>query len=125
MHLIVEAHDKATLSRGMLGLNVRVARAINRVLRAHGRVWSERYHSHELRTPREVRNALVYVLMNAKKHGVRLRGVDRFSSAPWFDGFAGEVMLLTDARPVAAARTWLAGVGWRRCGLIRIDETPR
>jgi len=27
--------------------------------------------------------------------------------------------------PVAAARTWLASVGWRVRGLIRMDERPR
>lgn len=29
---------------------------------------SDRYHLHVLRTPREVRNALVYVLPNVRKH---------------------------------------------------------
>ena len=60
VHLIVEAHDKESLSRGMRGLNTRLARAVNRVLGVHGRVWGERYHAHALRTPREVRNAIVY-----------------------------------------------------------------
>jgi len=29
-----------------------------------------------LKTPREVRNALVYVLQNARKHGARILGID-------------------------------------------------
>jgi len=128
LHLIVEAHDRSFLSRGMQGLAVRVARAVNRVLRARGRVIGERFHAHELRTPREVRNALVYVLMNVRKHA-RQRApalaIDGFSSAPWFDGFreavgpppAGE-------RPVVRPRTWLASTGWRRRGLIGLGEAP-
>ena len=124
VHLIVEAHDKESLSRGMRGLNSRLARAVNRVLAVRGRVWRERYHGHALKTPREVRNALVYVLMNAKKHGVRLTGLDRFSSARWFDGFV-EVCPSPSPPPTAAPKTWLGGVGWRLHGILRIDERPR
>jgi putative transposase len=127
IHLIVEASDKMSLSRGMQGLNVRVARAVNDVLRVRGKVWRERYHARELRTPRSVRNALVYVLMNAKKHGHGISGVDLLSSARWFDGFAGpiSITLVASDSPVRAPRTWLAGVGWRRAGLVRADERPR
>ena len=123
VHLIVEAHDKESLSRGMRGLNTRLARAVNRVLRVRGRVWGERYHAHALRTPREVRNAIVYVLMNAKKHGVRLSGIDRFSSAQWFDGLAEHTP--ADEPPTAAPKTWLAREGWRKHGLLRVHERPR
>jgi len=125
MHFIIEAHDKEALSRGMQGLNIRVARAINGMLRVRGRVWRERYHGRELRTPRSVRNALVYVLMNAKKHGHLRTGVDALSSAAWFDGFAERVTRPEGDSPVRAPRTWLAGVGWRRRGLIRFDERLR
>ena len=128
VHLVVEAHDARALSSGMLGLNVRMARAINRVLRVRGSVWKERYHAHSLETPREVRNALVYVLMNAKKHGVRFSGIDRFSSAPWFDGFADLAPSSsgrpTVPRPTALPKTWLAGEGWRLRGLLRVEERP-
>ena len=124
VHLIVEARDARALSSGMLSLGVRMARAINRVLQISGSVWKERYHARALETPREVRNAIVYVLMNATKHGVRLTGLDRFSSAQWFDGFA-EVSPSSTERPIAAAKTWLADVGWRTGGLIRLDERPQ
>jgi len=125
IHFIIEAHDKETLSRGMQGLNIRVARAINGRLHVRGRVWRERYHRRELRTPRSVRNALVYVLMNAKKHGHIRTRVDALSSAAWFDGFAAQLPRPGGAAPVWAPRTWLAGVGWRKRGLIRFDEQPR
>ena len=125
VHLVVEASDARALTRGMQGLEVRLARGMNRTLQVRGRVWKERYHARDLRTPREVHNALVYVLMNAKKHGVRLTGLDRFSSARWFDGFAEVEPSSTSPPPVASAKTWLASDGWRRRGLVRLDERPK
>ncbi len=126
VHLIVETHDKDTLSRGLRGLAIRLARAVNRALEVAGPVWADRYHARELKTPRAVRNALVYVLMNAKKHGARVAsGIDAFSSAPWFEGFAKPVAPPDEAAPVRASRTWLGNVGWRRAGLVRLDERPR
>ena len=76
----------------------------------------------------EVRNALVYVLMNFKKHasthGDEL-GIDAFSSAPWFDGFREAIGPPREVeRPVVAARTWLGSAGWRRRGLVSLDELP-
>jgi REP element-mobilizing transposase RayT len=125
VHLIVEGHDKDTLSRGLRGLVIRLARTVNRALDIRGPVWGDRYHARALKTPWVVRIALVYVLMNAKKHGVALpSGIDRFSSAPWFDGFVDSP--LEDANdPTHAPVTWLGRVGWLRCGRIRFDEQPR
>ncbi len=68
VHLFVEGSDKPALALGLRGLSIRVARAINRALGRTGRVWSDRYHARALRTPREVRHGLVYVLMNFRKH---------------------------------------------------------
>ncbi len=39
LHLLVEAEDKASLARGMKGLEVRVARALNRMMKRKGRVF--------------------------------------------------------------------------------------
>lgn len=125
VHFVVEAHDAEALARGMKGLNVRLARAVNRVLGVRGQVWRERFHRRELTTPRAVRNALLYVLMNARKHGARLTtGIDPFSSAPWFEGFRDRAPRDRD-HPVVAPRTWLARIGWRRRGLIALHESPR
>src|SRR2546425_2294179 len=63
LHLIVEAEDARALGRGLRGLAIRVARAVNRALGRHGAVWGDRYHARALTTPRAVRHALVYVLM--------------------------------------------------------------
>ena len=68
VHLLVEAQDERSLSRGMNGLGVRVARGLNRVMGRRGKVLDDRYHGHILRTPTEVRRARAYLLQNARKH---------------------------------------------------------
>jgi len=87
VHLVVEADGTRELSRGMQGLGVRVARSLNRLWRRRGKLFADRYHARILRTPREVRNALAYVLRNSERHGTRyLDGPDPFSSGDAFDG---------------------------------------
>jgi len=76
LYFIAEAQDEIALARGMKGLLVRVAKALNRAWERTGRVGGDRYHARVLKTPREVRNALVYVLQNAQKHGARIFGID-------------------------------------------------
>jgi REP element-mobilizing transposase RayT len=123
LHLIVEASDKDSLSRGMQGLTVRMARAVNRALGGDGSVFADRYHGHELKTPRETRTALLYVLQNWMKHG-QGRGHDPCSSARWFDGWRTPSPTSPDPPIVAAARTWLVTIGWRRHGLLRPQDKP-
>ncbi len=104
VHLIVEAHDARALSRGMQGLAIRIARGVNRATRRRGKVWAGRYHARILRTPREVRNALCYVLQQTRRHET----TDRVMVDPnWID-------------PRSSGLTH----GWRRHGLIRVDEVP-
>ena len=123
LHLIVEASNKETLSRGMQGLTVRMARAVNRAMDARGSVFLDRYHAHELKTPRETRAALLYVLQNWAKHGSG-GAYDPLSSAVWFDGWSRPPTEETPPSIVAAPRTWLITVGWRRHGLLRLGEKP-
>lgn len=97
VHLIVEARDKRALSRGIQSLAIRVARYVNDLLGRRGALWADRWHGRALKSPREVRNALVYVLANFRKHGeltgarcVReadAAGIDPYSSGEWFDGW--------------------------------------
>ena len=125
LHLVVEADGPTEFERGVRGLAIRVAKAVNRALGRAGRVWGDGYHARMLRTPREVRNALVYVLNNFRKHLRGVRGLDPCSSARWFDGWRSAPAGVVESSPVARACTWLARVGWRRRGLIDVDECPR
>ena len=68
VHLVVEADVPVRLSRGVQGLAIRCARAVNRCVGRRGAVWSDRFHARALATPREVRHGMVYVLLNYRKH---------------------------------------------------------
>jgi putative transposase len=81
IHMIVEAPDPQSLARAMKGLEVRMARALNKVMNRRGPVFADRYHAHLLRTPREAAHAVRYVLENWTVHARREgwavpRGVD-------------------------------------------------
>jgi len=70
LHLLVEAEDVVSLSRGMKGLSVRMARAINRAHGLSGQIFPGRFHSRALKSPREIAYAMRYVLGNHMKHGL-------------------------------------------------------
>ena len=136
-HLIVEADDRAALARGMTAIGTRLALAVNRTAKRRGRVLADRYHVRLLPTPREVRNALRYVLLNARKHAAGTAGkaaravsslLDPASSARWFDGWRPDARIekepCTGPPAVARARTWLLAVGWRRHGLLDPADVP-
>ncbi len=140
VHFIVEAGEARTLATGMQGLAVRLARRINPVFGRRGKLFAERYHARVLKTPRQVRNAIRYVLLNERKHCAE-RGekvprywVDPFSSGYWFDGWQKrprfdepwQKELVAEGSPAAAATVWLLTNenGWRRHGLIALDEAP-
>src|SRR3954452_20592176 len=71
LHMIVEAPDAESLGRAMKGLEVRMARALNSVMRRRGPVFADRYHAHLLTSPREAANAIRYVLENRVVHAMR------------------------------------------------------
>jgi putative transposase len=126
VHLLVEADSRETLIRGVQGLAIRLARAINRMRTRRGRVWADRYHARALTTPREVRHALVYVLMNWRKRRAGRGELDPCSSAVYLSGWRDRsYLVLGRTPPVAPAGTWLLRVGWRRHGLIDVGERPR
>jgi REP element-mobilizing transposase RayT len=114
LHLIVEAGSSKALIHGLQGLGSSLARTVNRHLGRRGPLFLDRYHKHTLRTPQEVRRALVYVLQNHAHHG-GTPGIDPWSSAPWFPHFVGYSAIATDS-PVAAPRTWKLKYGFLEHG---------
>lgn len=124
-HLIVEAEGHVALSRGMNGLCTRLARRLNRCLERKGSLFAERYHARVLGTPREVRNALRYVLNNARHHGSRFKGYDPFSSGWWFTGWLEPQEEIENPPPMSRARSWLLRCGWLRGGgPIPVSSAP-
>ena len=113
LHLLVEAEGKDSLARGMKGLEVRLARSLNKMMGRKGRVFHDRYHAHVLKSPREAARALRYVLINFAHHaqswGERVAAtfMDPFSSVRYFAGSPGA------SAPVTGPRTWLLRVGWQ------------
>lgn len=136
LHLIVEAESQGALSRGMMSISARFARAVNRVFERTGKVISGRYHVQLLTSPRQVRNALRYVLLNARKHFSQRVGhappvrIDEASSGSWFDGWRpgsqalGDKSVSSREPGVAKAATWLLRTGWRKCGLMDPSAVP-
>jgi putative transposase len=128
IHLLIEANDRGRLTQGMKGFAVRVAKGLNELLGTSGRIWSDRYHAHALKTPREVRNAIVYVIRNRAKHGGGVL-IDPCSSAPYFDGWDDQLGCRPprgspDDWPVASSVTWLMNAGWKRLGRIAAHDLP-
>jgi putative transposase len=127
LHLIVEAENKRELSNGVRGLEIRIARRVNRLLFRRGRFWGDRWHGRPLTSPRQVRNALIYVLQNRKKHAPAGPALDALSSAQWFNGFSRALPseFRSVGPPGVAPRTWLLAVGWKQRGLIDwLAEAP-
>jgi putative transposase len=110
LHFIVEAPDAETLGRAMKGLEVRMARALNKVMDRKGPVFADRYHAHLLLSPPEAAHAIRYVLDNWVRHAVREgrpapSGVDPYcSAAPREQG----------PPLVAEPRWWMLTVGVRK-----------
>jgi REP element-mobilizing transposase RayT len=142
IHMIIEAAGRMALARGMQAFEISAARHLNAAVsqrtgeERRGTVFPDRYHVKILRSPRQTRRAIAYVLNNWRHHGEsQLRiatgwKVDPFSSAPSFDGFKD-----VNARaiewperyvplPVWEPRTWLLGAGWRQHGLVGSTEVP-
>ena len=97
---------------------------------------ADRFHHVLKQTPTEVRRALAYVLLNARKH----YGSVAVGRRRWFwtarvrvcgstagRGAVRRMVATRDAErepEVAAPRTWLLSKGWRRIGLVDPAEVP-
>jgi hypothetical protein len=131
IHAIAEADSKAALSRGLQGFQISLAKHLNAALERHGRVFVDRYHLHVLRTPREVRNAIAYVLNNWRHHNEHRafpgRTVDPYATGGHFDGWLDPPSIPIAERGqliTSPPRTWLLNTGWKRHGLIATTEVP-
>lgn len=126
MHVIVEGDERESVSRGMQGLAVRMAKRLNKLWGRKGKVFADRYWGRILEGPRQVRNALQYLFQNVRKHrgpqrwgSGDARTPDPFTSGAWFDGWekpAIPLPALPREGPIAEPRTWVLRGGWKRAG---------
>jgi hypothetical protein len=131
IHAIVEAGSTAALSRGMQGFQISLAKQLNAALDRSGRVFVDRFHMRVLRTPREVRNAIAYLVNNWRHHGEDRdfpgRAIDPYATGGHFDGWLDPPDLPSEDRgqlTTCPPRTWLLRTGWKRHGLIATTEVP-
>lgn len=76
VHLILEASNNKILTKGMRSLTITFAKGLRK-----GKVQLERYHLHVLKSLRETKNAVHYVLFNQQKHlDLKKAYVDKYSS---------------------------------------------
>jgi REP element-mobilizing transposase RayT len=146
VHLIVEADNKRALARGMQSFQISAARHINReysvkqklVEKRRGNVFVDRYHLEVIKSPRQARRSLSYVLNNWRKHRedrephTRNWNVDPFSSGIHFLGWKeredAEVLWrwrdTYDPLVVYQPKSWLLREGWLKHGRISFHEVP-
>src|SRR3954454_20104033 len=129
LHLIVEADDKGALGRGMQSFQISAARRINAVLVRRGRVFDDRYHLVVIRSPKQMRNVLAYVLGNWRKHDADRAPARGWLIDPYATGFAfagwtelkqGKALWPSSVTAgwlvVSPPRSWLLTSGWERGG---------
>lgn len=126
-HFLVEAQDRRALTRGMQSLAIRLSHALTG---GQGKVFEERYHAVQIRTARQARNTLAYVLNNWRRHRIWAGNapVDAYSSGVSFTGWSQRLSfrLPTEYEPLAMSspRTALLRSEWANYGSIDPYERP-
>jgi putative transposase len=138
LHFLVEAGSKLALRLGMQGLAISAAKAINKALKRKGKVFAFRYHATAIKTPKQARHALSYVLNNWRRHredettvASRFAAIDPYSTARTFTGWREKSDAVMppgfsayDPLEVSQPRTWLLSEGWTKHPAISVWETP-
>ena len=138
LHLIVEADDQGALARGMQSFQISAARQLNKRLARRGRVFDDRYHLVVIRSPRQMRNVLAYLLGNWRRHRADRGFAPGWLIDPYASGFAfagwkelrqGMPLWPASVTPswliVKPPASWMLRSGWERGGgAISVFEVP-
>ena len=145
IHLIVEAEHATALSKGMQSFQISAAKRLNREVRVEGMkqrtgtVFPDRFHEEIIKTPRQARHTLAYVMNNWRRHRedreptTRKWNVDPFSTGVLFAGWKereGAELMWNWRRSyqplfVYLPKTWLLREGWLKGGpRIQFREVP-
>ena len=144
IHLFCEAKNNKAVALGMRALAGGFAKHVRSYAAAlattkglsvsRGSVFKGRYHLHILKNPREVKNALEYVLLNESKHRRLIEYVDPYSSGRVFQdwkkllGYRFKYLIEADFEffaknqgpsldldaVLSPPQSWLAKRGWMR-----------
>ena len=123
VHILCEAESNDHVKRGMISLKSSIAWALRRIFGFYGKVFTDRYHAHHLKTPTEMRNALRYVLFNHAKHAKAAFFADVYSSIYEFEDASEFANLRFDRPPawfaairpqLSVAQSWMQSHGWRK-----------
>jgi REP element-mobilizing transposase RayT len=144
IHMLAEAENKDALARGLQGFQISVARNINTMLgpdkyrRRRGTVFADRYYLEVIKSPKQARHALSYILNNWRKHREDQTGlaatwlVDPFSSGisfPDWQELDGKALMWPiregyDPLVVRRPASWLLREGWKAHGPITARAVP-
>jgi REP element-mobilizing transposase RayT len=159
LHLLVEVAHRRALTNGIRAFQGSAAKHLNAAFskagswwerkqaarlghalpkRRKGSVFTDRYHETVIKTPRQARHALAYVLNNWRRHREDQRSVargwliDPFATGWAFDGwkeradtpFVWKVRATYQPVPVWLPKTWLLRTGWKMYGLISVRVVP-
>jgi REP element-mobilizing transposase RayT len=135
LHLLVEASNREALTRGMQSFAINAARALNGLHGACGKVFQHRYHATQIKTARQARNSLSYVLNNWRRHREDFENgrflthpVDAYSSGVTFTGWSKRPRFALPADysplPTSPPQTDLLASGYLQYGRVDYEETP-
>lgn len=68
VHLLAEVRDNQTLGKGMQSFGITFSKGINKLQAAKGKVFKTRYHLRKLKSSKEIKNVVGYILGNDVKH---------------------------------------------------------
>jgi putative transposase len=123
LHIIVEAKDNQSLTKGMRSLFTSLAKRLK-----WGRIFNGRYHLCVITSPTQMKNTLRYVLLNAAQHAKLIDYIDEFSSGFHFPHWRNLVRITEqlavqigrvdalESAGLSQPRSWLAAEGWMRAG---------
>jgi REP element-mobilizing transposase RayT len=81
IHFLLEAKDKILLGKSMQAMMISLAKSLKFASKTSlKKIFKDRYHVHILKTLTEIKNAKLYILGNALKHGAIKDQFDTFSS---------------------------------------------
>lgn len=122
-HFFAESESNRAIRSGMASFGSSFGKSVRRVSGGKGSVFNGRYHLTVLKSPRQTKNAMAYVLLNHSKQQGAKPYADQKSSAPFFGDWRarlGERYRVNKPIPrpdyLSDAESWLGRVGWRRAG---------